>query len=224
VLLSLYKLKKDIENAIKQYPSLILEEDKGSLFVKGNFIATDKVSRIAIEIYEVLIGFPEKYPFVFPFVIEISEKIPRELNRHVKADNTLCFGNPQDELRSCRRGITLSWFLAEILNPHLCREFVRERKGEYPTGERSHGNKGIWEGYFEDLKTEDKKTVLDELEMILYHKPIGRNANCYCDSGKKYKVCHEKIEPLIVDIGKNYAIKLFELLKKDYENKNEILK
>ncbi|MCC7515213.1 MAG: SEC-C domain-containing protein [Bacteroidia bacterium] len=216
-LVNMFDLQNDIEKGIRKYPSLQFEMQKGLPIVKGTFIAHDKKSKTEIESYEVLIGFPQKYPYVFPLVIETSKKIPRELDRHVKSDGTLCLGNWQDELSVCKNGITFTYFLDEVLNTHLCREYVKEKTNKYPTGERSHGMEGIWEGYYEILQTTDKEKVLTELGLILNHKSIGRNAPCYCNSGKKYKACHEKVEPDILKVGRNIVIGIMGALKSDYE-------
>jgi len=216
----MFSFKKDIEQALKKYTSLQFYEVEGTPVIKGDFTATNKIEKIEIDTYEVLICFPKNYPNAFPHVVETSKKIPRNPSRHVRLNNTLCFGNWQDELGVCKNGITLTFFLDEILNTHLCREYVKEKTGEYPTGERSHDNEGIWEGYYDIFNTTDKVAVMGELELILNHKPLGRNAPCYCDSGKRYKICHGKIEPDIINIGKKDAIGILEFLKKDFQNKN----
>lgn len=214
-----FDLKKDIEKALRKYSQLKLDTSANKIIIEGDFDAFDKVSRTVVETYSIKLLFPKSYPFSFPFVIETSEKIPRDISRHVRPNTTLCLGIPQDELSICRNGISLIWFLEEILNPHLCREYAREKLGYYPTGERSHGDEGIWEGYFEIFGSSEKRMILKELEMILHHPKLGRHAPCYCNSGKKYKACHEKVEPEVLKIGRNYAYALFDRLKKDYNLK-----
>lgn len=217
-------LKTDIENALRRYPMLYMRLINNEYFLQGNFIACDSKSKIEIDRFEILLGFTKKYPFRFPVVWEISNKIPKILDRHVKNDETLCFSNLQDELRFCKNGITLIDFLQKVLNPHVCREYYREKEGVYPTGERVHGLEGgIWQEYYEIFNTEDKAKILGEIEMILYHKSLGRNSPCYCGSEKIYKACYEKIEPKILDIGRKNIIWVFKLLKDDYKKKeNEI--
>lgn len=211
----MFNLKEDIEKALKKYLTLEYFENGGKLLVRGQFTARNKKIGVEIETYEVLIRFPEEYPYLFPKVIEISEKIPKEMDRHVKPDETLCFCVPQEEWILCANGITLTWFLDEVLNAHLCKEFVREKTGNYPTGERSHGKDGIWEYYYEVFETTEKEIVLYQLELILSHLPIGRNAPCYCNSGKIFKACHEKVENRTLSIGKNKLKLILDYLKKD---------
>lgn len=215
----MFVLKKDIERALRKYPSFKIEGSGASSFLTGTFTCANKENGILIEAYDLIIGFPEGYPYCFPIVEEISKKIPRELDRHVKGDGTLCFANPYDEYSACRNGITLTWFLEEIVNAHLCREYVREKKGSYPTGERSHGNEGIWETYYEIFETRDKGKILIHLNLIFNHRSLGRNSPCYCGGDKKYKACHEKIEPVIMWPGRVVAKNIYEILKKDFKER-----
>jgi hypothetical protein len=213
----MFDLKADIERGLRKYPSLKTEVISGNSVLTGTFTCANKETGVLIESYDLTITLPNGYPYCFPVVEETSRKIPQELDRHVKGDGTLCFANPYDEYSVCRKGITLTWFLDEILNAHLCREYVREKTGSYPTGERSHGNEGIWESYYEIFGTSDKKEILRQLNLIFNHPKLGRNTLCYCGSEKKYKACHEKIEPIILRPGKHIAEKIFEVLKKDYK-------
>jgi len=213
----MFDLKKDIEQALKIYSCLKLELQTAT--VSGKFIAFHRLSKTEIEEYELMIQFTEEYPFRFPVVVETSSKIPKEISRHIQTNGSICFANPQDELALCRNGITFKWFLDEVLNPHLCREYAREQLGYYPTGERSHGTEGIWEGYYELFNTTDKKAILQELELIHGMHRIGRNSPCYCNGGKKYKACHAKLEPEVMKVGRENAFKLFQTLKSDFNIK-----
>lgn len=216
-----FSLQNDIRIGLKKYPNLTLRIEKDTFIVQGNWLAIDRKNNVEIALYEVIISFDTKYPNCFPKVWEISNKIPKDLDRHIKKDGTLCFANPQDELRVCKTGITFVWFLENILNTHLVREYYREMEGEYPTGERSHGNEGIWEGYYEIFLTKNKAEILKQLEIILQAKSWARNAKCYCNtSEKKYKSCHEKIEKLVFTISKKDVGLIYNILKKDFENKH----
>ncbi len=212
-----YNFLRDIEEGLKSYPLLHWSKKGDKKVITGKFI-THK-GRIEIENYEVEISFPSDYPYNMPLVIETGNKIqPRNATRHIFVEGNLCFGNKQDTLRLCRNGITFKWFLDKILNPHLCREYVRDKTGKYPTGERSHKTEGIWEGYYEVFKTTDKERILKDLNLLLMYPIFSKNKECYCGSGRKYKRCHERWLPLIFDIGRNNVKKLFNELKADFES------
>ncbi len=209
-----FNLKKDVEDGLKYCPSLRLSFVNKRPVVQGTFTAHN--ATVQIEDYDVVIEFPDNYPFDLPLVIETSKKIPRSVSRHVFADNRLCFGNLQDVWRVCKNGISFKWFLREILNPHLCREYVREETGVYPTGERSHANngiEGIWEGYYDIFKTVDKVWILRELNQMFTNNLYSRNKSCYCNSGRKYKRCHLIKEQMVFDVGRHKALKLYQMLK-----------
>ena len=208
------EITKDIERALKKYPTLQYVQGTGKPFIAGSFIAQSKVDNIDIETYEIKMTIPPNYPNAFPRVWETGGKImPRNATRHIYTDGSLCLGNMIDEARACRNGITLTWFLDEILNVHLCREFVREETGKYPTGERSHDAEGVWESYYEILGTTDKLKIFNELELVLSHHHIERNSSCYCNSGKKYKICHSRIEPKLLDVGREKLKQIYDYLK-----------
>lgn len=207
-------LLKDISSGIKKYPSLTLEFKDKQPIVKGSFPAHQ--NDLFIQRYDVTIGFPPNYPNYMPWVIETGGKIPRTADRHVfSIDNTLCFGNLTDLLRECKKGITFVWFLDNILNKHLCREYVRDKLGYYLDGERNHGQEGNWESYYDIFGHDDKKQILSELFRILENKDYPLNKKCYCGSQKKYKRCHAQFEKRILDIGRTNLRMIYNLLKTD---------
>lgn len=209
----MYNLKKDIEDALKKHPALQLVETGDKLRVRGTFMAHKE--HIEIEPYEIEIRFPVTYPYSFPWVFEVSDKIwPKDATRHVNTTGTLCLGNPFDEAKVCKLGINLIWFLENILNPHLCREYAREKLGTYITGERSHGLEGIWESFYEIYGTTDKKEIVTEMDIALHKKKPARNSLCYCGRRIKYKHCHEKKHAALLQIDRSQAEIIFQTLKK----------
>lgn len=213
-----YDFLKDIEEGLKSYPLLRWSNISKKKVITGRFIAHK--GETEIDEFEVEISFPEDYPYDMPLVVETSNKIqPRNATRHIFEEGYLCFGNKQDTLRLCKNGITFKWFLDKILNPHLCREYVKDKTGEYPTGERSHKAEGIWEGYYELFETTNKESILKDLNLLLMHSTFSKNKECYCGSKKKYKRCHEKWLPIIFDIGRNNVKKIFNELKADFDSK-----
>lgn len=209
----MYNLRKDIEDALKKYPALQLVETGDKLRVRGTFMAHK--DDIEIESYDIEIRFPVYYPHGFPWVFEISDKIwPKDATRHVNANGTLCLGNPFDEAKVCKLGINLAWFLDNILNAHLCREYAREKLGTYITGERSHGLEGIWESFYEIYETTDKNKIISELDIALHQKRPSRNNPCYCGHKAKYKNCHEKKHADVLQIDRSQAEIIFQTLKR----------
>ena len=213
----MYNFEKDITEGVKKYPTLKLVAERQ---VRGIFSASQKETGIVIEDYEVVIDFPAKYPYALPNVREVSNKIPKTIARHVFSEcGNLCFGNFIDVAKVCLTGISFIWFLENILNPHLCREYVKEVTGNYPTGERSHSSEGHWESYYDLLGTQDKEAILAEIKFTLQSPSLQRNDQCRCGIGKKYKNCHLKIEKSILEVGNKSLQIIYEYLKLDFETK-----
>lgn len=210
-------LDNDIERALVRYPALVKTLVKGETYVYGSFDAYDSATDTFIESHQILIAFPEDYPYRFPKVWEVTGKIPQIADRHVFSSGNLCFGNKLDEAMVCSRGINLIWFLENVLNPHLCREYVREHRGDYPDGERSHDTEGLWEGFYELFKSQDKQSILEALRTILYGSKLERNTPCFCRSGRKFKHCHNSQAKVILGIKRKTAVALYETLKNDYD-------
>jgi hypothetical protein len=216
------ELFKEIEYVLNKYPKFKIEYVNKSPFITGDLDIFD--NDLYIETYSLDIYITKDYPYRFPKVIETSMKIPREPDRHVNSDGTLCFGNLQDEYRVCKSGIKLMFFFDTILRGHLCREFIKEKSGKYPNGERSHGNEGLWESYYEIFKTKDKQSILKEFDFIISNiKKPERNNPCYCNKKVKYKKCHLRLEEQLFDIGKDKAIEIMEKLRNDFFMNNKRL-
>lgn len=205
---------KDIDQSILSYPLLKLVEEEGYVRVVGE-IPLIHPEKGEFDRYEVSIRFPKSYPKCFPKVIETSKKIPREDFRHVNPDQTLCLAVEPEEEAIAKNGISFKYFLDKVLVPHLARETYREIKGEYPDGEYAHGNSGIWQFYEFTLETTDRNLIISELEKIIHSKWQGRNEQCYCGSGKKFKRCHLEKWNTIMKSGRKYVIEKLEILKKE---------
>ena len=211
------QLHQDIDSAIRFYPEFKKIESNARVRVVGSIILVHPEIG-EYDKYEVSITFPECYPKCFPKVVEESEKIPRIADRHVYSDNTLCLAvEPEDNLL-CRRGITFKYFLDKVLVPHLSRETYRNLSGKYEDGEYSHGVGGLWEYFGYMLSVKDKKSILEELEKMLFEKWPERNETCFCGSSFKFKNCHIRKWQSLMSLGNDYLISRLEILKNDYHS------
>jgi len=207
-------LVRDIESTFKYYPLLKIVQNDSSIRVVGEIPLIDS-SYGEFDRYSVSISFPNTYPKRFPKVIETSEKIPRIADRHINNDNSLCLAVLPEELKVAKNGITFKYFLDKILVPHLSRETYYSIKKEYPNGVYGHGTEGIWQ-YFEDiLNIRPKSALIDELKKIVYSKWVGRNENCICGSGVKFKKCHLKKWNEVIVVGRENLILIINELEKE---------
>lgn len=210
-------LREEVERVLKIYPTLQSDFSSKVPILSGRFTAHDPKSGLEIEDYEIRVHLPNAYPNALPKVWETEGKI----KRHLLADGSLCFGNPQDIGNLVKDGLRLGDFFSRVLNPHLCREYAVDTVQTYPDGERSHGLEGVWEGYYDLFKTTDKATILNELSLILSRSRMARNQPCYCGSSKKYKRCHYLLENTVMRPGRANVESCYQLLLKYYKTHNE---
>lgn len=198
-------LLNDIRSALKSYPSLQI--DAGFNIVKGGFEIKNERGEV-LETYSLEITIPQSYPNSrLPIVREVSQRIPRNKDRHIFEDGRLCLSTPLGELLICRDGITFLKFLDEVLHPFLASQYAISCGwlNEFPQGEYSHGGKGIYESYSEFLEIDGIDKAISAL--IMATKRNQRNKKCFCASRKKLKDCHFKSYTLLQKLGKDQLYK-----------------
>lgn len=206
-------LIRDIDYALKTYPLLKRYEENGKWYVKGEILLIHQEIG-EYDRYSVSITFPNAYPYCFPKVMETSKKIPREADRHVNSDFTLCLAVLQEEREIAKNRIDFKFFLDKVLVPHLSRETFCELNEGYKDGEYSHGAEGVWEYYEDILGITEKDLIIGELEKITNSTWQERNEICFCSSGLKFKKCHLPKWDKIMSLGKDYIVNQVEVLKK----------
>jgi hypothetical protein len=213
----MFSVKDDLLNAIERYQSLSMVEIDGKLSLSGEVELLHPIEKKLIDTFSVEITFPESYPFCFPWVTETSGKIERIADRHVFTNtNTLCFAVQTEERMKCRNGITLLWFINNVLIPRLAEEYIVNNGGKYEH-EFSHGPLGDLEFYCEKFKTKEFAVVIGYLELILkggFPKPHER---CSCGSNVKFKKCHRIIFEELKALGDRYIAYEIERLEKFLE-------
>lgn len=185
----LRKLDRDVEQALTQFPSLQRIERDGKLWLTGTLEVGDKTGHV-VQTFNVTIGFPDAYPYRYPRVTENEEKIPREADRHVYEDYTLCIAAPPIEIVNCKAGITISWFIKEKLIPHLAAQEYRNRFNVYPWGEMPHDAEGIKQAYIDICGTNAWQETEHLLRLVIDNNLPGRNDPCICNPDIKFKNCH----------------------------------
>jgi hypothetical protein len=182
--------------AVRKYPDLNCVVEDSRLVVKGSIKIVDDVS------YDVHITFPEEYPYAFPIVREVSNKIPKDADRHVYTDGSLCLAVKPQEVILCKRGLSFETFIEKVLTPHLAREYVRDVTGAYPQGEYSHGSAGILEYFQERAGITEPNKILQLIEIALDGTIVGMYDPCICGSERKFKFCHHQVCLEFREMGK----------------------
>lgn len=180
-----------LDEAVEAYPGLrkALVEEKEIL--RGVLPVIDKEGR-HWEDYEVEIHASEKFPFEFPDLYEISEKIPRIGDWHIYEDKgSCCLKVRPEEIIRCRHGITVTEYIQEEVMPYLFNQTHRRVEGYYVNGEYAHGWLGIYQFYSDLLKTgNDIPETIRLLKFIAINNRPIRTSFCFCYSGVKFRHCH----------------------------------
>lgn len=184
------KFEMETLHACEGFPSLNLIYEEEIPCLKGIVKLVDKDENV-IDEYKILIMPTINYPNLFPKVFELGGKIPKNTDWHTYSDGSCCIASPPEEKLFCIEGIDLYKFIQDHVLPYFFNQTFRRENG-YFLNERSHGDLGWIEFFFETLKTKSIVNVISVLEIILNKKTFDRTAKCFCGSGEKYRKCHRK--------------------------------
>ena len=171
------------------YPDLqFIEPTDEVCNVTGELVLNDE-NGVHIDSYFIKIVPSKNYPESFPLVFEIGNRIPKNIDWHVYSEGHCCIKTIPEEILICRSGITLVEFIDTQVKPYFFNQKFRELHG-YFLNERSHGTAGQVEFFKEIFKSNNLVLILKGL-LLLYENMIpNRTANCFCNSGLKFRKCH----------------------------------
>lgn len=195
---------KQIDPFISEYPNFRKKTVNDVSYLKGVLDIPSDEGTIAgsflVEIH------PSKdFPYAFPILYEVGDEIPCEADWHKYSDNSCCLTVPAEEKLMCKNGITLGWFVQNVAIPYFANQLHKKQTGRY-LQEYSHGSAGIKEFYDMIFHSSDINIWRMCLKNAFGNSKYDRNAQCYCNSGKKYKKCHLPIENNVRAIGKEQII------------------
>lgn len=174
-----HELIIEIERKYGLYFNESKSEFSGNLFVEEN------------DCYQVSINITP-FPNSFPIVKELGERIPRNVDRHLYSDASCCLTTKAKEQLLLKKKIkTLDSFIADIVIPFFQNNSYFEINKKYINGDYKHGITGVFEAYQEIANITDIKLLLDFLHDRIVRKKYHRNDLCFCNSGAKFKKCHQ---------------------------------
>ncbi|MHB1011689.1 MAG: hypothetical protein ACYC37_02070 [Desulfobacteria bacterium] len=203
-------MRAEVEAA---YPDLRFSIQDECVFIHGSFPI--KEDGAALDRYSIEVRVPQDFPIELPVLCEVGGRIPWVPDRHVNWKNgTACLFFPDERWRFFPDGATLRDFLEGPVRNFLISQSVFERTGQWPFGERGHGEAGILEAYGEMLEIPpDRNTVIAFLG-LLSRREVKGHWQCPCGSGKILRKCHgEKVLRLRDKIGPENAGRSLKVLK-----------
>lgn len=207
-------LNKDIKNVIANFPNLEYFTSKNkSNWLIGNIDIFDKKGEIYFDTFKIKILIPKNYPFGFPTLYEIGDKIPKIEERHIYTEDNSCCVCPLPEIsRESSKGISILDYINKYAVPYLANQIYYENSKNWANGEYKHGFEGTLQYYKEFFKSDEIDFIENELNNFIKIKQ-NRNENCFCNSGKKFKKCHLEVFNALSNLTTNRIIKDLENLK-----------
>jgi len=184
------RLEKDIESLLETFPKLKLVHIKENRWLKGEIDICD-VKGIYWDTFTVAILIPANYPYGVPVLYEPDGKIERGDERHVNKQGVCCVDMDHELAYQASKGISLEWFIRQKVYPFFANQLHYEREGSYTQGEYKHEFDGVRQFYSERLNINDDELAIHFLDRLLNNSLPERNDQCPCNSGEKYKNCHE---------------------------------
>jgi hypothetical protein len=124
-----------------------------------------------------------------PSVWETDGRIPREIDRHVFADGSLCLGPPLALWMPLEGDYSIEPVINGPLRSFLIGNSLVEEGEPWPYGDRPHGAAGLLQHLGELIGTNDPKTVGRFLIDVGKRKVRGHWL-CPCGSGRIIRKCH----------------------------------
>lgn len=205
-------LRKDVEEfAFIYQPELKISVLENVVVLQGMLSVSGPKG--VFDAYQVCIGVPFTFPLDEPVVYEIGERIPKTPDRHINpGSNSCCLGVWEEWIltTSCP---SFSGFMNELVNDYFTSQSWFELYGEWPYGQRSHGQQGVAEAYCSLLDIDLDINAAESYLRLLEDNNIKGHRWCPCGSGLRLRKCHfSKIKELQMTIAPSMANKMLKRL------------
>lgn len=151
------------------------------------------------------IHFPNTYPKGAPIMQDLSKSFPWEDDWHISSKTgECCVCGPIEKEEKSIIGNTIEGFIKSYVIPFYANQIYKKEYGQYKNGEYSHHAEGIWEDLEVEFQTKDRTLIVKYIEQLKHKR--GRNEDCFCGSGRKYKRCHLDRNKYIEALSKELKI------------------
>lgn len=216
-------LKEDVDVFLSKYSSFSYEDSRGEVaeltgtlsiidqkegFLWGRFAIVYKISTCSTKTSGIeRLSYPSRIPEVY--LLDHPEM--RDIDRHIAENGYCCLTTAVESRLVLGKKYTLIDFTEKLVIPFFARQIKYEYTGIWPTGEYSHYNEGLYEYYQLRLGLNSKEKVVPALQVLGAKKKVGRNENCFCGSGVKYKkCCLQKVEMMQENVEREYFLRDLE--------------
>lgn len=208
----LIEFLKEASKISDYFPKLMYSvEENGHPYVSGIIDLKDEQGGL-IDSYRIKIKPTQHYPYEFPYVYELDNRIPKNIDWHIYSDGHCCVKALPEEILICRQGIALSTFIEGQVIPFFFNQKHRELYG-YFIQERGHGSEGNLESLYEIFRIQDKAVIKQCLLFISKRQEPNRVSLCFCGSKKKYRKCHRDTYKMLCRLSDDDLETYWQILK-----------
>lgn len=206
-------LIEDFSAAVDTHqPELKITTSDNHIELAGNLIVSGPKG--PFDSYEVLVGVPSGFPWNEPIVFETGNRIPRIADRHIFESHGSCCLGVWEEWLLRSQDHSAAAFLNGPLHDYFLSQSWYEAKGQWPFGDRSHGENGVVESFCDVLGVELSKDLAVRYLKLLSRERLKGHSFCPCGSGLRLRNCHElKLTDLQSVINTRMANRMLERLK-----------
>jgi hypothetical protein len=188
--MNLELFKQQATSINHHFDSLSIVHAEGAFYITGTITIVDQKGSLW-HTYSIEIHASKQFPYMFPIVFEIGGMIPRIADWHINIDGSCCLDNEFSQQIKCSKGLSLDEFISKELIPWLANQSYRRLTGHYINGEQGHGDIGRIEFFMRELAAPNLLTCVEWLLILASNKFPPRQANCFCNSGYKWRNCHK---------------------------------
>jgi len=200
----------------KHQPELHVSTDGNDIVVDGVFVISSPEG--PFDSYSIRMTLTAAFPLEEPRVFETENRLPKIIDRHVFPSGACCLGIWEEWLATSDR--SFDSFLTGVVHDYFVSQTYFESKGEWPFGERSHGNKGVYESYSEVLGIINDENVVCDYLGILSISGIKGHLPCPCGSGQRLRKCHiDRISELRAKIPTDLAKRMLNRVRPKKANR-----
>jgi hypothetical protein len=209
-------------------PDLLVTARSGGFDIGGIFRVLDNEG-ILLDEFQIRMAISE-CPLLFPpQITETGGRLPVDVNRHVNpANGTVCYFTNEDFYLWLAQGNgKVSEFLEGPLRNYFISQLSFQQTGQWPFGERPHGNLGRLDFYLDLFGLKDAALMPHPFYQLWFQKFKGHHP-CPCGSKRQIRRCHKGIIMVQKSFPKTLLgevvpyIKI-ELAKREFEKQMRLL-
>lgn len=181
-------IEKRIQEFLDYYQDMHIVNETGEYTeISGNIHIHRSIEPYVMDKNYELSVFIPIYDGEFPYVIDRSGSIEKDYP-HRYSDGKLCLATEIDMVMEFENNPSLVNWMQKFVEPYYVIYGYYKRYGEYPEGDRTHGEDGIVQSYMDIFSVNGTHSVLLLNEIV--NEEYRGHRLCPCDSGEKLRNCH----------------------------------